>query len=186
MSDHLPYLKRVAKALEASAVPHVLVGSMSSNVHGFARSTKDIDLVVQTDRNGLERLFESLREWFDLDPQASFETVTGTLRQILTAKDRLFKVEVFQVSSDPHDQQRFQRRLTIRYPSLDATVSILTAEDVIVTKLRWARSKDLDDVRDVIAVQGESLDWEYIHRWTAIHNSRQKLEAIRGSIPPLD
>ena len=69
---------------------------------------------------------------------------------------------------------------------MDATVSILTAEDVIVTKLRWARAKDLDDVRDVIAVQGDALDWDYIHRWTAVHNSRLKLDTIRDSIPPLD
>jgi acylphosphatase len=186
MSEHIPYLKQVAKALESSAVPHVLVGSMSSNVHGFARSTKDIDLVVQTDRPGLERLFDALKEGFDLDPQASFETITGTLRHVLTAKDRMFKVEIFQVSNDPHDQERFRRRLAIRYPSLDATVSILTAEDVIVTKLRWARPKDLEDVRDVIAVQGDDLDWDYIHRWTSLHASRDKLDAIRASIPPLD
>ena len=51
---------RVAKALEATGVSHVLVGSMSSNVHGFARSTKDMDLVVQTDAAGLDRLFAAL------------------------------------------------------------------------------------------------------------------------------
>ena len=61
-NDHLPHMKRVAQALEQTGVPHVLVGSMSSNVHGFARSTKDIDLVVQTDREGLERLFAALRD----------------------------------------------------------------------------------------------------------------------------
>ena len=39
-----------------------------------------------------------------------------------------------------------------------------TAEDVIITKLRWSllgrRSKDRDDARDVIAVQGDRIDWE--------------------------
>ncbi len=41
MSDHIPYLKRAAKALESSAVPHPIVGFMSCNVPGLARSTKD-------------------------------------------------------------------------------------------------------------------------------------------------
>lgn len=178
---------RVAQALETTGVPHVLVGSLSSNVHGFARSTKDMDLVVQTDHAGLDRLFAVLGDWFDVDPQASFETVTGTLRHILVAKDGKFKVEVFQLSSDPHDQERFRRRLTVNYPTLKALVSILTAEDVIITKLRWARSKDLDDIRDVIAVQSdESLDWNYIHHWTAIHGTRAKLDEIRASIPEID
>ena len=184
--DHIPHMATVAKALETSSVSHVMVGSMSSNVHGFARSTKDIDLVVQTDRPGLDRLFAALADAFDLDPQVSFETITGTLRHILVAKDSKFKVEVFQLSQDLHDQERFRRRLTVSYPSLNAPVSILTAEDVIITKLRWARPKDLEDVRDVLAVQGDKLDWNYIYHWTAIHGTRAKLDEIRASIPPLD
>ncbi len=184
--DHVPQMMRVAQALEATGVPHVLVGSMSSNVHGFARSTKDMDLVLAANTAGLEHLFAALADVFDIDPQASFETVTGTLRHVLVAKDGKFKVEIFQLSPDLHDQERFHRRLTVDYPTLKARVSILTAEDVIVTKLRWARSKDLDDIRDVIAVQGPALDWNYIHRWTAVHGTRAKLDEIRASIPPID
>jgi hypothetical protein len=56
-------------------------------------------------------------------------------------------------------------------------------------KLRWVvlgrRTKDIDDIRDVIAVQGDRLDWEYIHRWCGQHGTREKLEEIRNSIPPL-
>lgn len=48
-------------------------------------------------------------------------------------------------------------------------------------------TKDADDLRDVIAVQGdEALDWDYIHRWTAEHGTRELLDEIRASIPPLD
>ncbi|MCW5558620.1 MAG: hypothetical protein KIT22_12405 [Verrucomicrobiae bacterium] len=70
--------------------------------------------------------------------------------------------------------------MTVDYPSLGARVSILTAEDVVITKLRWARAKDLDDVKDVLSVQGDTLDW------TAIHGTRAKLDEIRASISPLD
>ncbi|HZL12836.1 MAG TPA: nucleotidyltransferase [Verrucomicrobiae bacterium] len=184
--DHIQHMILVGQALEAAGIPHVLVGSMSSNVHGFARSTKDMDLVVQTDHAGLDRLFAAVSVAFDIDPQASFETITGTFRHILIAKDEKFKVEIFQLSSDAHDQERFRRRLTVDYPALKARVSILTAEDVIVTKLRWARAKDLEDIRDVIAVQGESLDWNYIHHWVTIHGTRARLDEIRASIPKID
>ena len=184
--DHIQHMILVGRALEAAGIPHVLVGSMSSNVHGFARSTKDMDLVVQTDRAGLDRLFTALSAAFDIDPQASFETITGTFRHILVAKDEKFKVEIFQLSPDAHDQERFRRRLHVDYPALQARVAILTAEDVVITKLRWARAKDLEDIRDVIAVQGDGLDWNYIHHWTAIHATRAKLDEIRASIPKID
>ena len=64
-----------------------------------------------------------------------------------------------------------------------------TAEDVIITKLRWfakvRRNKDWDDARDVIAVQGDALDWDYIHSWCDKHGTRQILGEIQKSIPPL-
>jgi hypothetical protein len=44
--------------------------------------------------------------------------------------------------------------------------------------------KDLDDVRDVIAMQGNVLDWEYIQRWVALHKTKDKLERAIASIPP--
>ena len=42
-------------------------------------------------------------------------------------------------------------------------VYLPTAEDVIVMKLRWCRGKDRDDVAIVLAVQGDGLDFDYIH-----------------------
>ncbi len=61
----------------------------------------------------------------------------------------------------------------------------------MVMKLRWAkiakRGKDSEDVRDVIAVQGdEALDWDYIHHWCGLHETRTLLDEIRSSIPPID
>jgi hypothetical protein len=47
------------------------------------------------------------------------------------------------------------------------------------------RSKDKDDARGVIAVQGDRLDWDYICRWCDSHETRELLDALRASIPPL-
>jgi len=70
-------------------------------------------------------------------------------------------------------------------------VCLPTAEDFIIMKLRWAkiakREKDTSDVRDVIAVQGDdALNWEDIHHWCGLHDTRQLLEDIRAAIPPID
>ncbi len=81
-------------------------------------------------------------------------------------------------------QMRLEREVDGR------TVNIPTAEDVIVTKLRWAhriaRRKDLDDIRNVLAVRQGDFDWDYIHRWADEHGTRALLEEIRAEIPPLD
>lgn len=64
-----------------------------------------------------------------------------------------------------------------------------TAEDMIITKLRWTaeaqRAKDRDDVRNIIAVRGADLDWNYIDSWCTTHGTRALLAEVRTSLPPV-
>ncbi len=95
----------------------------------------------------------------------SFETVTKTIRNILFVEGTSCKIELFRLSEDPHDQERFRRRRRVKVGGRDTYVP--TVEDVIITKLRWTllgqRNKDWEDIRNVIAVQAERIDWEYVH-----------------------
>ena len=164
-------------------IPYMVVGSLSSNVYGIPRSTKDADVVVELGDHSVFEIAKWLGPAFRLDPQMSFETVTGTLRNELEVVGEAFKIEVFQLSDDPHDRESFFA--AVRADILGRVVWVPTAEDVIVTKLRWARPKDKDDVRDVIAVQGDAIDWEYVYSWTDGHGTRDLVDEIRASIPPI-
>jgi hypothetical protein len=132
--------------------------------------------------DGLRQFLQALGPDFRMDGQMAFETNTGTTKNVLAHADSGFTVELFSLSNDAHDQERFKRKRATAFEGLPTFV--LTAEDYIVTKLRWPRSKDFDDARDVIAMQGDALDWNYVHRWTNIHNSRSKLEKVLAAIPP--
>jgi hypothetical protein len=175
----------VIDALESLAVPYMLVGSFSSNFYGIPRATHDADFVVQLREGQIRALVQELGPAFQLDPQLSFESVTGTTRYTLRLVDTPFEVELFSLSDDDHDRQRFFRR---RRAELRGRQTFLpTAEDVIVTKLRWSRGgsrgKDLDDARNVIAVQGARIDWEYVGSWCERHGTREILESLRNSLP---
>lgn len=179
----------VAEALQALDVPYMLVGSLSTNRYGIPRMTRDADFVVELGDTPIQAVARKLGPRFRLEPQMSFETVTGTLRHELIVPDTQFKVELFSLSNDPHDRERFGRRRPATL--LGRTVWLPTVEDVIITKLRWAsiasRAKDRDDVRDVIAVQDVqgAIDWPYVYTWCDRHDTRELLDQIRLSIPPL-
>jgi hypothetical protein len=117
----------------------------------------------------------------------SFETVTMTTRHLITIPALSFRIELFHLSDDPHDQERFRRRRA--YILFGRSVSMPTPEDVVITKLRWTllgrRAKDQDDVRNILAVQGPSVDWGYIYHWCDQHGTRALLDEIRQSIPPI-
>jgi hypothetical protein len=169
-------------------IPFMIVGSLSSNYHGIERSTKDADFVVELKTDQLQTLANELLPTFLLEPQPTFESVTQTTRYIFTVANLEYEIELFVLSEDPHDQERFRRRIRVDVYGRNAWVA--TAEDVIVMKLRWyhvnPRSKDWDDVRNVIAVQQERLDWDYVHHWCDIHGSREHLNAIRKSLESAD
>ena len=182
MTPAAQIVRRVIAALNTAVIPHVLVGAFARNYYAEPRSTKDADVVIAVSADRLRPFLEALGPDIRMDEQVAFETNTGTLKNVLVHPDSGFTVELFYLSNDPHDQERFKRRRATTYEG--QSTFVLTAEDYIVTKLRWPRSKDFDDARDVIAMQGDALDWKYIHHWADLHGSRTKLDRIRASIPP--
>jgi hypothetical protein len=173
-------------ALNALDIPWMLTGSLATNVYGVPRSTADADFVVELGQTALSALMNRLGDAYRLDSQLSFETITATSRFIVTLPSSVFRIELFLLSDDPHDQSRFSRR--VRQDQGGRQVFLPTAEDVIITKLRWSqrgrRPKDLEDVRSVIEVQQARLDWPYVESWCDRHGTRDLLESIRQSLPP--
>ena len=120
----------------------------------------------------------------EFDPQVTFETITGSKRYILKArKNRSIIVELFLLGTEAYVLERFRRRKRVFVAPLEREVWIPSAEDVVVQKLRWARPKDLEDAKDVIAVQTPSnLDMAYIEHWCREHDSVSHLNRILSEI----
>lgn len=183
--DSQEIASRVVGALARCGVPHMVVGSFARNFHSFARSTQDADIVLAVDAAGLSRFEAELGPEFSFDPQATFETNTGTFRHTLKHVATEFKIELFLLSNEPFDQQRFSRRQAFRFNDYQSFV--LTAEDLILSKLRWSRAKDFEDIADVMAVKGvAALDWNYLNHWADQHGTRAKLDELRASVPTIE
>ncbi len=174
---------QVADALAACEFGYLLAGSFASNFYGIPRSTNDADFVLQLERGVGADFAAKLGDDFELDPQLGFEAVTGTYRQYVRHRKSPFEIELFMLSKDAHDQERFARRC--EQFLFGRKVWLLSAEDVIISKLRWARSKDKEDVKDVMSVQRDRLDWPYIENWCRQHGTLELMEEIRQSVPEI-
>ena len=178
----------VIRACESVGVDHMVTGAFAYNYYGIPRSTKDFDVVVDvSERKAIPDIIRLLENDIDFGAQVQFDTLTWGRRHIGRAKHGpVFQVELFELFDDPFVKSQFGRRKILHSTQLQHTVWLPTAEDVIVQKLRWGRSKDLDDARDVLAVQGpETLDMAYIESWCAAHDTAGRLRDILDSLPPL-
>jgi len=180
-------LLTVIDALNELGIPYALVGSYASNFYGVPRSTQDADFVVQIKEGDVDRLRERLDPTLRLDRQASFETITGSTQYVIRIPRGRFKIELFLLDEDLHNQEHFRRRTHHRL--LDRDVWFPTPEDVVVTKLRWSkrgrRRKDLDDAQKVLAVRQGRLDLEYIRRWCTRHSTLDLFEELQAELPPI-
>jgi hypothetical protein len=172
-------------ALDALEVPYMLVGSYSSNFHGQPRMTKDADFVLRLPSDRIGALQGLLAPDSKMDPQRSFETAAMTLRHVVHHPSE-FKIELFLLSEDPHDQARFSRRCRVGFEGRHAWLP--SPEDVVITKLRWGkagrRRKDLVDVEQVLKVRAQRLDLPYIRGWCDQHGTRQLFEQLLAEAEP--
>lgn len=178
----------VVDACDAETVEHMVTGAFATSVYGIPRSTKDVDVVLSL-RSGdaISRVAKKLEPMVEFDPQVRFDTLTWGRRLVGVARQSPpLKVELFELFDDPFVLAQFARKRQLFSKQIGRATWLPTPEDVVVQKLRWGRSKDLDDARDVLAVQGpETLDMDYIKGWCAQHGTTERLQAALAGIPPL-
>lgn len=74
------------------------------------------------------------------------------------------RVELF-VPAVPLQEQILCRAVLLPIGDRDARMT--TAEDLILLKLAFHRPKDIYDVRGILWVQREKLDYDYLNDWSA-------------------
>ena len=163
----------------------MLVGSFSSNYFGIPRSTEDADFVIEVGPDTIARIAERLAPPLRIDRKMSFETVTMTIRNVVSIDGNAFKVELFHLDDGEFSQTRLQRRHRLAFHGRQAWFP--SVEDVVVQKLRWLglgnRDKDRGDLRDILHVCHGRIDWPYVHGWAGKHGTRALLDDLRAHLP---
>jgi hypothetical protein len=171
-------------AIAATGLDHVLVGAFAIGYYAFPRATKDADFVVAAPLGAIGDIAPHFPPAFHVDPQPQMEMLTGTYRWIVRVDGTEFRVEIFHLGGDPHHEAIFQRHIAVETPEFGGKVWIPTAEDLIIQKLRWGRPKDIEDVRNILSVQGNTLDNTHIETWCSRHGTLERLVEVRASVPP--
>ena len=163
---------RVTSILEELAVPYFIGGSLATAVHGVARSTMDVDIVADLKLEQVDRFVASLSGEFYIDDEVVRDAIRRQRSFNAIHLATMFKVDVFVRSQQPFDRSQYRRRvfssLTVE-PGHNAYVA--SPEDNILAKLDWYRKggevsdRQWRDITNVISIQGDRLDFEYLRFW---------------------
>ncbi len=161
-------IQRVLRALNAAGVPYMLTGSFASAFHGSPRTTQDVDVVIAPT---LGSLFALLREFpeekYYVSREAALQAYGAESLFNVIDMDSGWKIDFIIRKSRPFSEEEFERRKPADL--LGTTLFVASAEDVILSKLEWAKlsesERQLNDVAGIIRTQGDALDLRYVIRW---------------------
>lgn len=162
--------QEIVTALDRASIPYMVVGSFASNLYGTGRGTQDIDLVISAQPAQLPSLLSFLPKadyYFDLDSAVEAARRKSMFNVLDMARG--WKIDFIFLKPTPYHQEAFSRRT----PAKIALVPLFaaTAEDVIVSKLEWAKMgaslRQIEDIAGVLKVQQNLLDRPYIEKWVA-------------------
>lgn len=162
--DELDVVRDVAGRLERAGIPYMLTGSMAMNFYAQPRMTRAIDVVIDAGAEDAERLAALFAPDYYVSPEAVRDAVRRRFLFNVIHQESLIKVDCIVRKAQPFRQVEFERRQRVRVG--DADVAIVSKEDLILSKLDWARDShsevQLRDVRNLLAT---GCDEPYLRHW---------------------
>lgn len=165
MSEELDVLKIICVNLEKANIPYMLTGSVAGNFYAVPRMTRDIDIVLEIKRVDVDKVVSLFNRDFYIEPDTILEAIEHQGLFNIIHNEYVIKVDFIVRKNASYREIEFQRRRRIALDGLP--IWIVAPEDLIISKLEWAREsgsdRQLNDVKNLI--QAENLDHNYIQQW---------------------
>lgn len=167
MWNELDVVRDVSNRLDSAGLEFMLTGSMAMNFYAQPRMTRDIDLVIALTPTNAPKVQAIFAPDYYVSPEAVRDAVAHESMFNLIHEDSITKVDFIVRKRSPYRLAEFGRRKRIEIE--DFTTWIVSKEDLIISKLDWAKdtrsSQQFGDIRNLLST---GCDANYIAHWTEI------------------
>ncbi|MBE9078468.1 hypothetical protein IQ241_14375 [Romeria aff. gracilis LEGE 07310] len=151
-------------------IPYYITGGVAAIVYGEPRTTRDLDVVISVSSDDLNRLAAVLEESGFYVPGVE-DGGMGQMQTLqITQIETISRADLMIAGTDAYERLKFERRQRCPFPG-GTEVYVASAEDIILSKLRWGQQsqseKQRRDVLGVLKIQQERLDYAYLVRLAA-------------------
>jgi len=165
MQNELNVLRDVSERLSKAGIDYMLTGSWALGYYAQPRMTRDIDLVValeQRDAASIIALFEG--EYYVPRNAVARGIANKTLFNIIHS-EFIVKVDFIIRKNDEYRRTEFDRRRQVEIQGMK--LWIVSKEDLIISKLAWARDSHSEfQLRDVKSLLESGYNEAYLTEWT--------------------
>lgn len=165
MASEIDIVRDVSRKLDQAGIAYMLTGSMAMNYYAQPRMTRDIDVVIALGPNDVERMASLFEADYYVSEESIRESVAHESVFNLIHHESVIKIDFIVRKQGEYRQVEFERRQKVSI--LDFTTYIVSKEDLIISKLWWAKDSrsevQLGDVRNLLATGYETT---YLERWT--------------------
>jgi nitrogen regulatory protein PII-like uncharacterized protein len=126
-----------------------MIGGYAVGVHGYPRTTNDIDIFVSDDRQNVGNLIKALRDFgfggFDLS------NIFAEKRSLVEIGVEPLKVQFMNFADGIEFEKAFESRKIIAVE--DIFINTISKSDLIKNKLKSGRHKDLADIEQLNQIE---------------------------------
>ena len=155
-------------------IPYYITGGVAAILYGEPRTTRDLDIVINLQRDQLTLLVDALEtSGFYCPPGAVAELQAGQGQTLsVTHMSMVLNADLVLNADTPFDRSKMARRRLESFGETDdQQFWVASPEDLVLAKLLWGQrsqsEKQRRDVLGVLKVQGETLDFDYLLQWAA-------------------
>jgi hypothetical protein len=167
MNTELDIIADISRRLELLRIRYMLTGSIAMNYYAEPRMTRDIDFVVEIIEANVARLVKELSPDYYIDADAVKKALKYESMFNILHLGSVIKVDCIIRKSSEYRQVEFNRRKKIMIG--DVSTFIVSMEDLILSKLYWARESHSEmQMKDVKNLLRSGYDVEYLEKWAGI------------------
>lgn len=153
------------RRVDKIGIEYMLVGSMALVHYAMPRTTVDIDIVI----NILPAKIDEFIAEFENDYYIPVERAKDAVREKrmfnVLNQQTVLKIDCVVLKENEFETNAFSRRRKVDY-SGDFDVWIIGKEDLILSKLNWAKNtKSERQMLDVVSIIRNGFDEDYVNRW---------------------
>lgn len=157
-------LQKISLILEENDISYMLSGSVALGLYTIARTTRDIDIVVELSESDIGKFIKGFHEFFVDEVGVENEVKRGGMFNLID-KQTAFKIDFILKTSTPYSDEEFSRRKKLSLGGVELWV--VSLEDLIIAKLRWIQDfqsdRQMNDIRSLLL--NPNIDWKYLNKW---------------------